>query len=406
MTPELSWLYSTQLFGIKLGLDNVHRLLAAMDHPERGLKFIHVAGTNGKGSTCAFIHSMLKTAGLTAGLFTSPHLIRFNERICDTERQISHDELEAGLARLREKVTGWDPHPTFFELAFVLALDWFRQRGVEWVVLETGLGGRLDATNAILPEICVITRIGMDHMDQLGDTLASIAAEKAGIIKPQVPVVTGLQDPIALKVLKETAARQKAPFLHVDGPIEGVDVGLTGPHQAWNAALALEAVRELGVRLPAVRLEAALQAVRWPGRFQRMQDGNIILDGAHNNEAAMVLAGTWQQEYPRERAAVIFAAAKDKDIVGIMEALVPVASSWHLTTFSSARAMPTVELKAILRSLETPPPSSSIFEHAHLAEALNHGTSSRKLVCGSLYLVGEALAMLEQQPESFQTSLQ
>ncbi len=406
MTPELTWLYSTQLFGIKLGLDNVHRLLAAMDHPERGLKFIHVAGTNGKGSTCAFIHSMFKTAGLKAGLFTSPHLIRFNERICDTERQISHDELEAGLAKLRQTVTGWDPHPTFFELAFVLALDWFKQRGVEWVVLETGLGGRLDATNAILPQVCVITRIGMDHMEQLGDTLAAIASEKAGIIKPEVPVITGLQDPIALKVLKETAARQKAPWLHVEAPIEGVAVGLAGPHQAWNAALALEAVREAGIRLPAVSLEAALQAVRWPGRFQLMRDGQIILDGAHNPEAAMVLAGTWQQQFPRERAAVVFAAAKDKDITGVMEALVPVASSWHLTTFSSARAMPTAELRSILRSLETPPPNSSIQEHAHLADALNHSTSSRKLICGSLYLVGEALAMLEEQSETFQTSLQ
>jgi dihydrofolate synthase/folylpolyglutamate synthase len=406
VTPALSWLYSTQLFGIKLGLENVNRLLAALDHPERDLKFIHVAGTNGKGSTCAFIHALLRVAGCRAGLFTSPHLVRFNERICDQERQINDAELEAGLEKLRALVAGWDPHPTFFELAFALALDWFRARGLEWVVLETGLGGRLDATNAVLPEVCVITRIGMDHMEQLGETLPQIAAEKAGIIKPGVPVVTGLQDPAALAVLRQTASERKSPLVLLDGPVEGVPLGLAGPHQAWNAALALEAVREAGIRLPAIELERALISVNWPGRFQRLRDDSIILDGAHNPESALVLAGTWQLQFPREKAAIIFAAARDKDVVGIMEPLAAIAASWHLTSFHSSRAMPVEELQKHLLSLETPPHPTKIFTYPDVELALAGPTSCRKLVCGSLYLVGEALALLENGRHQHQPSQQ
>ncbi len=404
MNPELSWLYSTQLYGIKLGLDHVQRLLSVLDHPEAGLKFIHVAGTNGKGSTCAFIQAILAKAGVQAGLFTSPHLVRFNERIRDTEREISDDEIEAGLKKLRELTSEWDVHPTFFELTFALALDWFRQRGLTWVVLETGLGGRLDATNAITPEVSVITRIGFDHMEQLGDSLSKIAAEKAGIIKPGIPVITGLQDPAAMAVIQDTAKKLKAPLLLVDSPVEGIRLGLLGPHQAWNAAVALDAVREAGIFLPAMLLEEALLAVQWPGRFQSLQNGRIILDGAHNPEAAMVLAGTWEQAFPHEKADIIFAAAKDKDVAGVIQELIPIAASWQLTTFQSSRAMPPAQIRDLIVSFDAP--KVPILEHAKVADALHVPSSRRKLVCGSLYLVGEALAWQQNQPEGFQPSLQ
>jgi dihydrofolate synthase/folylpolyglutamate synthase len=402
--PELDWLYTTQMFGIKLGLDNVTKLLGALGLPGQGMRFIHVAGTNGKGSTCAFMHAMMQTAGVSAGLFTSPHLVRFNERIRDHEREISDAEIEVGLAKLRVLVADWETHPTFFELTFALALDWFQQRGLPWVILETGMGGRLDATNAITPEVCVITRIGFDHMEQLGDTLAKIAGEKAGIIKPGVTVVTGLQDPLALNVIKAVAKEKKSYLSIVDGPLMDVELGLEGPHQAWNAALALEAVREAGIKLPAVQLEIALKAVQWRGRFQSLCGGRVILDGAHNPEAAFVLATTWEMQFPDEPVEIIFAAAKDKDIAGVMSALSPIVKAWHFTTFHSPRAMPTAQLREIWDGLDIA--ILPITEHADFSSALKASSDGKRLIAGSLYLVGEALALLEGSPEEFQASLQ
>lgn len=401
---ELDWLYSTQLYGIKLGLENVHRLLAALELPGAGMKFIHVAGTNGKGSTCAFIHALLKASDVKAGLFTSPHLVRFNERIRDTEREITDDEIEAGLARIRQLIASWEVHPTFFEITLALALDWFRQRGLSWVVLETGLGGRLDATNAILPEVTVITRIGMDHQEQLGDTLTKIATEKAGIIKPGIPLVTGLQDPASLAVLKATCKKQKAPLLLVEAPLTEVKLGLTGPHQAWNAALAVEAVREAGVRLPAVLMEQALFQVQWRGRFESLQGGRVIVDGAHNPEGAFVLAATWQQTFPGQTVEIIVATARDKDFAGVLEALNPIASAWHFTTFGSPRALPTTKMREVLDSLDLQ--DLPVTEHENLAAALKANEGKRLLIAGSLYLVGEALALLSDAAGSYQPSLQ
>jgi dihydrofolate synthase/folylpolyglutamate synthase len=402
--PELTWLYSTQLYGIKLGLDNVHKLLAALELPSTAMKFIHVAGTNGKGSTCAFMHSMMKVAGVNAGLFTSPHLVRFNERIRDAEREITDEEIETGLKKLRLLVADWETHPTFFELAFALALDWFRQRGLEWVILETGLGGRLDATNAITPEVSVITRIGFDHMEQLGDSLAKIAVEKAGIIKPGVAVVTGMQDPSAMNVIEKAAKAKKSPLIVVDGPLSEVELGLAGPHQAWNAALALESVREAGIRLPALVLERGLREVKWHGRFQKLRGDRLILDGAHNPEAAMVLAGTWEQVFPGEKAEIIFAAAKDKDALAILEILTPIVAAWHFTAFKSPRAMPPEQLRELLTHFDAP--KVPVRCHEDVASALQFPATRRQLVCGSLYLVGEALALVEGEQGSFQSSLQ
>ena len=175
----LDWLYGTQLFGMKLGLENTRKLLTALDLPASGQRIIHVAGTNGKGSVCTFMHTIMKEAGINAGLFTSPHLIQFRERIRDADRLISAIELCAGITMIRELTLDWDPHPTFFEIALAIALDWYRQRELPWVILETGMGGRLDATNAISPAVSVITPIGFDHMQSLGHTLSAIAGRTA-----------------------------------------------------------------------------------------------------------------------------------------------------------------------------------------------------------------------------------
>lgn len=398
--PQLDWLYTTQLFGIKLGLDGVHRLLRELGLPRAGMKFIHVAGTNGKGSTCAFIHSMLKQAGLNAGLFTSPHLVHFGERIRDAERLISPQEIESGIARLRHLVRDWDPHPTFFELAFALAIDWFAQRGREWIVLETGLGGRLDATNAITPVVSVITPIGWDHMQILGDTLAKIASEKAGIIKPGVPFVTQTQDQEALDVLLATAREKLAPLTLVTEPCE-LPLGLSGPHQRWNAALALAALRATRLDLPSSTLEAGLKQVEWLARFQRLR-ADVILDGAHNLDAARVLAQTWHEQFPHQKATIVFGAVAGKDITAVLHELAPLAAEWHFTHFDSPRAMTAEELKNILGTSDVP-----VFCHPNLASALDASQSaSPRLITGSLYLAGEVLAAFQSERGSYQRSWQ
>ncbi len=399
---EIDWLYGTQLYGIKLGLENVQRLLAEQNLPAAGQKFIHVAGTNGKGSTCAFIHSILKAAGLNAGIFTSPHLIHFGERIRDSERMITSDEIVAGITRLRERVADWDTHPTFFELAFALALEWFAQRANPWVVLETGLGGRLDATNAITPAVSVITPIGWDHMDMLGDTLAKIAAEKAGIIKPGVPVITMPQPPEALDVIQRTAAERGTSLTIVKAPWNG-ETGLAGTHQRWNAAMAVAAVQAAGMKLDDDVIRCGLRTVQWPARFQKL--GRFIIDGAHNIDAARVLAHTWQEQFPNEKAEVIFGAVEGKDICAVLRELDPVAAAWHFTGFDSPRAMAVDRLGETWSRLALAPRPVTL--HASLEEALSAARQTpRTLITGSLYLAGEALALLENKPQAFERSAQ
>ncbi len=399
---EIDWLYSTQLFGIKLGLENVQRLLRELGLPMAGQKFIHVAGTNGKGSTCAFMHSILKAAGINAGLFTSPHLIHFGERIRDGERMITPAEIAAGVNRLRERVAGWDPHPTFFELTLALALEWFAQQGCEWVVLETGLGGRLDATNAITPEVSVITPIGWDHMDMLGDTLAKIAAEKAGIIKPGVPVVTIDQEPEAMEEIAFAAAERGAPLTIIYSPWHG-ETGLAGPHQRWNAALAAAALHAAGFELEEEVIARGLREVQWPARFQKA--GGCIIDGAHNLDSARVLAQTWREQFPDVRAEMIFGAVAGKDTAAVMRELAPIAACWRFTGFESPRALTPEALREIWNGLGIE--ARSVTLHARVADALKAmKPEARTLIAGSLYLAGEALALLEDRAAAFEKSAQ
>jgi dihydrofolate synthase/folylpolyglutamate synthase len=399
---EIDWLYSTQFYGIKLGLDNVQRLLSELNLPAAGQKFIHVAGTNGKGSTCAFMHSILQAAGINAGLFTSPHLIHFGERIRDAEGMITSDEIAAGVVRLRERVAEWDPHPTFFELTLALALEWFGQRGNPWVVLETGLGGRLDATNAITPVVSVITPIGWDHMDMLGDTLAKIAAEKAGIIKPGVPVVTMRQESEALEVISCVAAERGAPLTILETPWHG-ETGLAGPHQRWNAAMAVAALRTAGFNFDEEVITRGLREVQWPARFQKV--GGCILDGAHNIDAARVLAQTWREEFGDQKAEIVFGAVAGKDTAAVLRELAPIAGCWHFTGFESPRALTPDTLREIWSGLGLAP--RSVTTHARIAEALQAvKADARVLIAGSLYLAGETLALLENKSAAFERSAQ
>ncbi|WP_395751588.1 bifunctional folylpolyglutamate synthase/dihydrofolate synthase [Prosthecobacter sp.] len=399
---EIDWLYSTQFYGIKLGLENVQRLLRELGLPAAGQRFIHVAGTNGKGSTCAFMHSILKAAGINAGLFTSPHLIHFGERIRDAERMITPEEIAAGVSRLRERAAVWEPHPTFFELTLALALEWFAQRGNPWVVLETGLGGRLDATNAITPAVSVITPIGWDHMEMLGNTLAKIAAEKAGIIKPGVPVVTMTQCEEAMEVITRSAKERGSALTVVDAPWAG-ETGLAGPHQRWNAAMAVAALRAAGLDFDEQVIARGLREVQWPARFQKV--GGCIIDGAHNIDAARVLAQTWREQFGGQKAEIIFGGVSGKDTAAVMRELAPIAGGWHFTGFDSPRALPPEKLGEIWQALGLGERPVSV--HARIADALpTVKTNVPVLVAGSLYLAGETLALLEGRAGAFEKSAQ
>ena len=385
----LDWLYGTQLFGMKLGLENTRKLLTALDLPAHGQRIIHVAGTNGKGSVCTFMHTIMKEAGINAGLFTSPHLIQFRERIRDAERLISSAELCAGITMIRELTLDWDPHPTFFEIALAIALDWYRQRDLPWVILETGMGGRLDATNAITPAVSVITPIGFDHMQSLGHTLAAIAEEKAGIIKPGVPVVSAPQEPEALEVIRRVAAERGSPLTVIDAPVTCA-LGLSGAHQGWNAAVAVAALRAAGFNFSDDEIREGLRKTEWHARFQRL-DERTILDGAHNEPAAKVLVDAWRQQYGEEKATIILGSSTGKDTSAVLRELLPIAKRWILTGFRSHRAVQTSAVREKLIQIE---PAAEVHEAARIADAqeIAGRFPERRLITGSLYFAGEVLA--------------
>lgn len=390
MTYEesLEWLDSSRVFGIKLGLANMRLLLGELGEPQDTLAIFHVAGTNGKGSVCALLDALLRGSGRRTGLYTSPHLVDFRERIRVDGGKISPEAVAEGLTRIREISSGWDRQPTYFEVVTALALLHFAAEKCEAVVLETGMGGRLDATNAVLPLVSVITPIGMDHRQWLGNTVAEIAQEKAGIIKPGIPVVSAAQDPAAAEVLQEQASRLNAELTFVERPLEDIPVRLRGAHQKANAALALEAIAQAGISLDEAAVREAFENVQWPGRFQII-DQRIVLDGAHNPHAAQNLTRNWREFFGQQQAVVILGALEDKDYPVIIEKLEPIASEFYFVPVKNSRSATPEQLTAACMIPHTVFPS--------VAEAL---TASRglTLVTGSLFLVGEAMGVLGIEP--------
>lgn len=387
----LEWLYGTQVFGVKLGLDSVNRMLGELGIRSSIPRSFHIAGTNGKGSTCAMLDSICRQAGLRSGLYTSPHLLSFRERIQVHGELIPESGVALGLERIRSLVSDWNPHPTFFEITTVLALSWFQQSQTDVTILETGLGGRLDATNAVTPSVSILTPIGADHQAILGPTLRHIAAEKAGILKPGVPVVSAPQLPEVAEVLEAAAEKNGCPLQWVNSPWNAGALGLPGSVQRWNAALAIRALEIAGFALPAETLAAGLAAVQWPGRFQKIHD-RLILDGSHNAPAAAVLAASWREVFPGEKASLIFGALEDKDTQSILRELAPMVSDVLLTPVHSPRAISPTLLQ---QQWEKEWPHIPVTVASSLAEALARPRSCRVLVTGSLYLVGEALGLIQ-----------
>ena len=382
----LEWLYGTQLFGMKLGLDSVSALLGALGLPGEGQRFIHVAGTNGKGSVCAMSDSILREAGLRVGLFTSPHLVSYRERMLVGGEMLPPEALAAGLSRIRELVASWDAHPTFFEITLALALLLFKQAQVDVVVLETGMGGRLDATNVIIPEVAVITPVALDHMQWLGDTIELIAKEKAGIIKPGIPAVSAPQADEVERVLSSRAHECGVELLTVSDAYPGV-VGLAGQHQRMNAAVALAALRAGGFEISAADAARGLAKVRWRARFQRIGD-RLVVDGAHNPAAAQTAVATWREVFGEERATVIFGAVESKDVRGVLDLLGKIAGRWVFTNVNSVRSLSAGDLAGLVGGDVTVVADAAAALAAVAAEP-------RVLVCGSLFLAGEVLGLIE-----------
>ncbi len=337
----LAWLYTTQLRGVQPGLECMQRLVRELGLPvdgTHGPRFIHVAGTNGKGSVCAMLESILRASGVRTGLFTSPHLIHFRERIQVAGAEIEEEAVAAGITRIRALSETWERPPTFFEITTALGLLHFHEAAVEIAVMETGLGGRLDATNVITPLISVITPIDLDHEQYLGRELAEIALEKAGIIKPGRPAISGPQPEDVLQVLAHVAVERDSPFHLVLSPLAGVPLALAGDYQRWNAALAVHSLDAAGLTVGNGALIRGLATVRWPGRFQRLEHDQIILDGAHNPAAAHQLNRTWAETYGDEQATVVVGIMQDKDFRGICAALAPLARRFVAVRVRNPRA--------------------------------------------------------------------
>ena len=396
----IAWLYGLQRFGIKLGLENIQRLIAALHVELGGARVIHVAGTNGKGSVCAMIDSILRGQKYRTGLFTSPHLVTFRERIRVDGEMISEDAVANGLTVIRDLVRDWDPHPTFFEIATALALKYFSEAKIAIAILETGLGGRLDATNAVQSNVSIITVIDLDHQQWLGQSLREIAREKAGIIKPKIPVVAAAQAPDAEKVIRDRAAECEAPLQFVNDSYQKSPVSLSGEHQKQNAALAIAALRAARIDIDDSSIEFGLGSVDWPARFQRWDD-RIVIDGAHNPAAARVLAQTWRETFGDQSASLILAILSDKDLRGICDALAPIANSVLLPKIRSERATPPAELAKVL-SANIPSLPCSITDSIADALALARAKPNPILLTGSLHFAGEALAYLRGEPAAFE----
>ncbi len=408
----VAWLYSTQGIGIKLGLENIQRLLdlpGARRFSEPRPRILHVAGTNGKGSVCAMLDAICRAAGLHTGLYTSPHLVTYRERIRVDGAMIPEDAVAAGLTRLREATSGWEHPPTFFELTTALALDWFARQSVEIVVLETGLGGRLDSSNAVTPAVSVLTPISFDHAQYLGNTLASIAAEKAGIIKPRIPVVSASQPGEATKVVEETAARLASPLQWVTEPV-AYEIALPGSHQASNAALAIAALRAAAIPVSEEAIQQGLREVVWPGRFQRLtlpSGTPLVLDGAHNEAAAERLVQTWRELYDEERPIIILGALGDKDLTAICRNLAPLAAEFIVTPVANPRSSSAEALAQMLGEYAPGVPcaiAASVEEALHLGNARASKTGKRLLVTGSLFLIGETITLLEGRETEFNSA--
>jgi dihydrofolate synthase / folylpolyglutamate synthase len=385
-----------------LKLERMRSFLARLDHPQDRVRIIHVTGTKGKGSTAAMLASVLQAAGHRVGLFTSPHLVHVEERLQVNGQPISHAELTSLIAELEPTVRALDP--TFFEIGTALGFLHFVRRRVDVAILEVGLGGRYDSTNVCQPMASVITSIGYDHMAQLGDTLEGIAYQKAGIIKPRVPIISGVQEPGPAAVIAAVARESHAPLhrLGVDfhesyqppnrvtlSDLGEVELGLLGRHQAQNAAVAVRTLRVLPMPIDDATIRRGLANVRWPARIEVVRrTPTIILDSAHNVPSATALVATLREAFPHvRRKHCIFAVSSDKQYEEILQVLGEYFDEFHVCRYgNNPRAVPVEKLRQLIVKPTTCHPTALEAWAQSLQSLQSDGLIA---ITGSVFLAGE-----------------
>ncbi|MFA5094965.1 MAG: folylpolyglutamate synthase/dihydrofolate synthase family protein [Candidatus Omnitrophota bacterium] len=418
-------------------LSRVRALLDGLGNPQKNFKTIHVAGTKGKGSTCAFIYSILKESGVKAGLYTSPHLINFSERIrvsFPRDRAINEQEIAALVGRIKlfvdnfSKSSKFGP-PSFFEVYTALALLFFGIKKVEVAVVEVGMGGRLDATNIVDPLAIGITPISFDHTDKLGKTLEAISKEKCGIIKDGCTVVTAQQDPAVMSCITGAASAKNAKLYAVgrdisyeivefdehgqtfnvrglSGDYPMLRTPLLGRHQAANAATAIgiiESLADKGMTVSSRDIAKGVQNVRWPGRLQVFGNSPlVVLDGAQNEASAKALRDSVKEIFKYKRLLMVFGVSSGKDIAGISANLFPISDSIFLTTAATPRAIPPEKVKADVPGYADKYVSTFNVKEAVELALREAGPSDMVLVTGSLFVVGEALDYLGKKAGNYE----
>lgn len=413
----LESMYRLHRFGIKLGLDTITAMLSALGNPHQQFRTIHIAGTNGKGSVAAMLTSVLQASGYAVGRYTSPHLERFNERICINDRPISDDEVVSGCRKVMA-IEDLPRQPTFFEFTTAMAFDAFARHRVQWAVIETGMGGRLDATSVIEPALSIITNISLEHKQYLGDTLPLIASEKAGIIKAGVPVISGVRQRSARTAIAAKAEDERSTLFQLGrdfrfrrnagkgfsyfGPYHrwrDIRLSLAGEHQVENAALALTAcdiLQETGqTDIDEASIRKGLASVSWPGRLEIAAESPcVILDGAHNLMAARVLGRYLERHFSERDITLVVGVLDDKPYVSILKDLIRPCRRVIVTQAHIDRAVPAQDLATIAKGFN---PDVTVKEN--VGDALRHAILSSEpdgVVCvaGSLYVVGEAKTAL------------
>jgi dihydrofolate synthase / folylpolyglutamate synthase len=409
----LNSMYGLKRFGIKLGLSTIKNILSSLGNPQNNYSCIHVAGTNGKGSVASALASILQEAGYKTGLFTSPHLVTFNERIRINNRMISNKNVIESYKAVKDVHKG-EREPTFFEFSTAMALYEFSREKVDWAVIETGMGGRLDATNIIRPAVSVITNISIEHKAYLGNTIEKIAGEKGGIIKKSVPVITGAKQKNAVAVLKNIASKKRAPFYlygkdfktrrnkgefftyyGIQNVWPGMRTGLAGSHQIENAALVLAACEVLGwkIDLPVEHIRNGLLKNNWPGRLEVVSTSPyIILDGAHNIGASRTLSRFLLEKFKGRKITVVTGMLDDKPYSAMLKNILSVANRAVLTKPIIERALEPEKLyeasKGIIKNIKIISDVKGAIDYAVRTASKN------EVICitGSLYVVGEAKA--------------
>jgi dihydrofolate synthase / folylpolyglutamate synthase len=418
LVEALDWVYDLQKFGIKFGLSSTARLMAGLNNPQQHCRFLHIAGTNGKGSVAAMLSSILTLAGYNVGFYSSPHLINFQERFRLKDRDIDDTEVLSLINQVK-RVMATDELPTFFEFVTAMALLYYAQKKADPVILETGMGGRLDATNIVQPLLSIITNIAMDHREFLGHSIQAIAAEKAGIIKPGVPVITYVRQPTALIPIQAASEAMKSPIYYggrdfqargqsqgrfryqgLRKTLAGLKTNLVGRHQYRNAAVALAAVellQEKGFEISETVIRQGLEQVRWPGRLEVVSsEPLVVLDGAHNPAAATTLAQTLKRDLSYRRLILVLGIMADKDISGILRRLLPLADVIIFSRPRYERAATPGMLKSLAENL-----SQDAYVIADLGAAIQKASSLAAaddliVVTGSLFTIGEAREYLVQ----------